>query len=85
MTQTDAKLPGEINLCGTGYRVSQSEGLIVFTEAEPVWGCQTKITFQQKCKCWYVSILHYDDLAMAAHIAAAYKKIVEIYGENGHD
>lgn len=64
-------LPAEANLQGCAYRVSEHEGLIVFSEIEHVWSCKSVIPFSYRCGLWFVDAAD----VPVSHIAAAYEFI----------
>lgn len=80
---SEKPLPEEVVLCAIGYRIQESEGLIVFTTNINVWGCYNRIAFEKKEMCWYVSIKSTsDNSVMVEHILQAYKLVCEYKGGN---
>jgi hypothetical protein len=79
-------IPSEVNIGGTGYRVQVSpEGLIVFSEADPVWSQRSRIAFHrdEPNGCWYVDTGHSEgDSVMADHVVRAYRLVCEWFGAN---
>lgn len=75
------RLPKSVNLRGTTYRVQESEGLIVFSEEEPVWGCQARFTFERRLMVWFVDIQSTGGIT-ANTIVEADRLVSEAYGEN---
>jgi hypothetical protein len=64
------------------FRIVESEGLIVFSEDEPVWGCRTRFSFRRVMGCWHVSIEGDMDNVPASFIVRAIALIEEVYGGN---
>lgn len=53
----DTPLPETAVLCGIGFRIAESEGLIVFSERQPMWGMGCRFSFHRdSVGCWKVSI-----------------------------
>ena len=53
----DKPLPTRANLCGIGFSIVEHEGLIVFSEACPVWGMGCRFSFHRdSAGSWAVSI-----------------------------
>lgn len=73
-------MPASVNLCGIRYRIQVHEGLIVFTEEEPVWSQQAKLSFQRKAGCWYVNSAQ--EYAPVSHVIAAFEVVSQVYGGN---
>lgn len=73
-------IPGEVTLCGIGYRVAVAEELVVFSEAEPIWGQRSRFSFRRKAQCWYVSIEGDCSEVSVAHIEAAAEIVREVFG-----
>lgn len=71
------------NICGIGYRVQEREGLVVFAEEAPIWGCGTKIIFErhEKDGPLYVSAFSPFGTIRASHVLEAHKIVVEEYLE----
>ena len=81
-------MPETVNLRGCSHRVAQAEGLIVFSEEDPIWSCGQRSSFRRVCGCWHVSIEGQMDYISISHIVRAYEIVSEVYGgdfkfENG--
>lgn len=64
------------------YRITEHEGMIVFTEDGPMWGCFTRIMFWRVESCWYMD---YDDRfekIMVSHVTKAYEIVKHYRGGN---
>ena len=82
-----AKMPERVILCGIGYIVSVSEGLVAFIEESPMWGCRSVIHFErdpyEKVQTlWRVSLQR---STAAPHVVAAYDWIKAVYGGSFED
>ena len=81
MKKSDKRLPATILLSAISYTIQESEGLIVFAEEEPVWGCKTRFSFERHCLCWYLTV-HSESGVMFSHAQQAYEAVVAAYGGN---
>ncbi len=75
-------IPEFANLCGIGYRVQESEGLIVFTQESCIWGSYTRISFSRCEYCWYVETASRWNRVMVSHIVRAYEIVKQYRGDN---
>jgi hypothetical protein len=75
-------LPASANLCGIRYRVQTAEGMVVFAEESPVYGCQTRLTFVRRCGCWQVAIHNDTGSVSVCHLVAAHGVVCASFGGN---
>ena len=80
MATASKRLPDEVNLGGCAYKVQESDGMIVFSEAEPVWSQHTRFAFERRTDLWYVSIHGQTADVPVSHIQRAAKLVAEAYG-----
>lgn len=79
------RLPATVLLSCIEYRISETEGLIVFSQHGGCWGTSCRITFERDGDgmCWYVKILSSNDnQAMFSHVEQAMKMVEDAYGKN---
>lgn len=78
-------LPSRVLLCCIGYSVQEREGLIVFSAERGVAGCFTRIAFERRDQCWYVSIDSSSKDAMMGHVSEAYAIVKKFRGGDFSD
>lgn len=75
-------IPAEVTVRGTGYRVTVHEDAVIFTQQEPVWGCQAKAMFHRAAGCWYVQVVGEADYFMVSHLVEMNALLAEWFGGN---
>lgn len=74
--------PDRVLLSCIGYRVTVSEGMVLFASEPGVAGCYTRMAFQRINGCWYVTLADSDDKTMVSHIVQAYSLVCTWFGDN---
>jgi hypothetical protein len=77
---TIQNIPANVSLCAIRYRVQVHEGMVVFSEKDRCGPCYSRLAFQRKCGCWYVTVESSGGSAMVAHIAAAQAFLGQWFG-----
>lgn len=68
------RLPDSVCFCGIRYRVSEHEGLIVFSEDQNIYGVHTRMAFSRPKDCgWYFEFSASFGKVMVGHVVAAYE------------
>lgn len=75
-------IPKETNLAGCGYRVAVSDGLIVFIEDEPVFGCQSRFAFSRNSARDWVFENFGHPRVHVSHLLAAWQFVKKYFGPN---
>lgn len=73
-------LPETVLLCAISHRVSCHENMVVFSTEDNCGPCYTRLSFERKCGCWYVTVTSLGGDAMVAHIAAAQRYLDQWFG-----
>lgn len=75
-------LPTEAILCGIKYGISAHEGMVIFEESCPMYGCHTRLIFEKPKDCgWYLSSSTTWNSINVNHIIAAHKILCEVFGD----
>jgi hypothetical protein len=83
-------IPSRVTLCAIGYHVAIADNMVLFSYEPGVAGCFTRLMFERRCGCWYISVTSSSGLAMVAHIASAQELVDKWFGgdhefENGEN
>ena len=80
------ELPQEAILAGILYRITIHEGMVIFEQAIPMFGCHTRMCFEKPKECgWYLSSSSTWDSVNVNHIIAAHKLLCDVYGDTFED
>jgi len=77
------QIPEEVNICGIGYRVTEKDDMIIFSEERGFFGCCDRISFYHpKYACWQIEVFPTFGRMSASHIVEAYKLVCKWRGDN---
>lgn len=83
------EIPSEVNLGGLKYNVVlTTEGCVLFSEAQPFWGCFTRMMFWKSVEdVWQSSVTtsRGDDSVDPSRYTEAYRLVQEWFGANFSD
>jgi hypothetical protein len=74
--------PREVLLGGIAYHVEHKEDMVTFSASPGVYGCYTRMSFERRAGCWYVSLIASAEAVMVSHITEAYRMVCEAFGGN---
>lgn len=77
-----AKLPARVLLCAIGYKVTCRDNMVLFASDDRCGPCYTRLMFERKCGCWYVTVESSNGQAMVSHILEATKLVEQWFGGN---
>ena len=75
-------LPESVTLCAISYRVTCSEGMVLFSEEDRCGPCFVRLAFTRCAGCWDVEISSSSGRAMVSHIIAAQSYLDKWFGGN---
>lgn len=76
-------IPKEVIIDAIMYRVTEVEGMIIFSEAQGMYGCCDRIIFsKEKYSCWQLELKTTFGRMMADHICKAYQLVQEWRGDD---
>ena len=77
------KLPKEVNINAIMYRVTEVEGMIIFSEAYGMWGWCNRIIFTHpQYALWQLELKLTSPAIAVSHIVEAYKLVQEWRGDD---
>jgi len=77
------ELPNEVIIDSIMYRVTEVEGMIIFSEAQGMYGCCDRMIFNRpKYASWQVELKTTFGTMMADHVAKAYRLVQEWRGDD---
>jgi len=77
------EIPKEILIDCIMYRVTEVEGMIIFSEAQGMWGCCDRMIFsKEKYSSWQLELKTTFGGMMADHICKAFKLVQEWRGDD---
>lgn len=76
--------PEKWNCNGIVYRTLHAEGAIIFSVAEPGWGCESRVMWSRPGDCWHVSLeaVKFGPSIMFSHLLSQWELIEAYYGGN---
>jgi hypothetical protein len=78
----EPEIPPEVNIRADGYKVQIADDMVVFSEAEPIYGCHGRFSFTLKDQCWWLELHGQASDVMVSHVIAAYEIVCQCYGPN---
>lgn len=83
MLNMSKKLPKEVTICGIGYRVTEIDGMIIFSESSGFYGCCNRMIFtRNQYSGWRIELKLTFDNILTAHIEKAYHLIMKWRGDD---
>lgn len=77
------EIPKEVIIDAIMYRITEVETMIIFSEAQGMWGCCDRIIFNHpKDGGWQVELKTTFGHMMADHVAKAYQLVQEWRGDD---
>ncbi len=77
------KIPKKVVICGIGYRVTEIDKMIIFSEDGGFWGCCNRMSFHRpKYGGWQIEVLPTFGRMGASHICEAYKLVMQWRGDD---
>jgi len=77
------QIPKEVNIDAILYRVTEIEGMIIFSEAQGMWECCDRMIFTHpEFDCWQLELKTTFGRIMADHVAKAYQLVQEWRGDD---
>jgi len=78
-----SEIPKEVLLSGIKYRVTEVEGMIIFSEESGMYGCCDRIIFtKEKYSSWRLQLKTTFETIQVSHVIEAYKLIQEWKGKD---
>jgi len=77
------EIPKEVLIDAIMYRVTEVEGMIIFSEAIGMYGCCDRIIFnKEKYSCWQLELKTTFGHIMADHVCKAFQLVQEWRGDD---
>ena len=77
------EIPKEVCIDAIMYRVTEVEGMIIFSEAQGMWGCCDRMIFTHpQYACWQLELKTTFGRMMADHVCKAYRLVQEWRGDD---
>lgn len=77
------RLPAQVILGGISHRVSEAEGLIVFSQEAGFYGTHSRICFERDAgMLWYLKFSETWDKVPMSHVLKAYRYVEAVYGKD---
>lgn len=80
--ETLVPFPETVLISCIRYRITEHEGMIVFTQECCMWGCYTRIMFWRVESCWYMNFDARFEKVMVSHVTRAYEIVKHYRGAN---
>lgn len=77
------EIPKEVNIDAIIYRVTEVEGMIIFSEAYGMWGeCNRIIFTHPKYALWQLELKLTSPTIAVSHVCKAYQLVQEWHGDD---